>query len=222
MSVRLDLAGKKIGSIRVLSFSGISEKGGTLWLCRCDRCGRDFQIQGHRLSGKNPRQDCGCAHQARLADLTGQEHGALLVLRRDGSYPSGDRGYICRCSVCGKEKRMPGSTIRTNPKSCGCARISLERISEMSKLGVDATVVDGCQVYSATREEANANSAIGLRWVHSLKRKNGIYIYACFYLKGRRYYRGGFSTPESAYEWALGAHRDALAQEGIEDPRSAT
>lgn len=215
---RLDLSGKEFGHIKVLNPAGISSRGATLWSCLCGRCGSQFVAAGYRLTAKKPIRDCGCAYRERCADLSGKSFGALLVLERDGAYPSGDVGYLCRCECCGNTKRFPSSTIRSKPKSCGCVRLSPEQLTKMSPLGVAATVQDGVQVYSATREKANANSSTGCRWAHVIKRKNGDFIYAAFDVRGKRYYRGGFESPESAHAWALEEHRRILLKEGIERP----
>lgn len=216
---RLDLTGKQFGDILVVSPAGVSARGASLWNCKCNRCSNVFVAIGHRLTAKRPITDCGCSYRERKADLSGQTFGALVVLSRDGSYPSGDIGYRCRCSLCGNEKRFPANTIRSKPKGCGCREHSADHLAQISPKGVQKTVLDGVQIYSATREEANRGSHTGLRWVRVLHRPSGDFICATFYIRGKRYYKGGFLTPESAHEWALQEHRRILEIEGISNPR---
>jgi hypothetical protein len=219
---RLDLTGKQFGDVLVVSPAGVSKKGASLWNCECKRCGKAFVATGHRLTAKrSPQTDCGCSYRERKADLSGRTFGSLEVLSRDGSYPSGDSGYLCRCLRCGREKRFPACTIRTSPKGCGCLEHDASRLSQMSPKGVAVSVKDGTQIYTATREAANANSTTGLRWVRVLHRPSGDFICAAFYIKGKRYYKGGFLTPASAHEWASKEHRRILDAEGITDPRTS-
>lgn len=216
---RVDLAGKTINSISVLEFAGVSG-GATLWKCRCNRCGREFTIEGYRLTSKTrPRKDCGCSHTERRADLTGKTFGALEVLRADGVGPHGDRMYVCCCELCGQEKVFPACTIRCNPKSCGCMKHDSEAAKALAAFAVKKNVVDGVQVYAATRSEPNANNGNGYRWVRVLHRQSGDFIFAAFYVRGRRYYRGGFESTYSAHLWAETEHERVLLAEGIEDPR---
>lgn len=217
---RLDLTGKQFGDILVVSPAGVSSKGASTWNCECKRCGKAFVATGYRLTAKrSPQTDCGCSYRERKADLSGRTFGALEVLSRDGRYPSGDIGYRCRCLRCGNEKRFPASTIRTRPKGCGCLEHDANRLAQISPKGAAQTVRDGVQIYSATREEANRGSNTGLRWVRILHRSGGDFIYAAFYIRGKRYYKGGFLTPTSAHEWALQEHRRILEIEGISNPR---
>lgn len=219
---RLDLTGRTFGHIEVIAPAGVDSRSASLWQCRCTRCGAIFTVQGHRLTQKRHPTDCGCSYRERTADLTGQQFGGLVVIRRDGSYPSGDRGYVCRCVACGNDKRFPGSTIRTSPKSCGCMRPGRDHMEQISQLGVAANVVDGVNIATANREEANANSTTGLRWVRILMRNGKPFIFAVFFVRGKRYYRGGFESPESAHAWALEEHRRALEQENVPNTRRKT
>ena len=220
MRRRLDLTGKRFGALEVLGPAGISEKGATLWRCKCHLCGSETVIVGHKLTMKShPATNCGCVARKKLADLSGETHGALEVIRRTGSGKNGDRVYLCRCMICGKEKEFPANAIRINPKSCGCRQYTTERMAKMSPLGVAAMVEDGCNIYTATRREPNADNTTGYRCVRCLHRKSGDFIYAAFFIKGKRYYRGGFSSLISAHEWAEKEHDRLLNALGISDPR---
>lgn len=215
---RLELSGQTINQITVISPAGSSPKGAVLWLCRCNRCGKEFVIDGARLRGKNPRKDCGCSWRERSADLSGQAFGGMDVLRRNGTGNNGDALYLCKCRLCGQEKTLPACTIRSKPKSCGCQAVSREKLAQASRLGVDTKIVDGCNIYAATRTEPDANNTTGRRWVVVQTIKGRRYIKAQFNVRGKRYYKGGFADVDSAHAWAEEAHAKALIAENIPTP----
>lgn len=133
----LDLTGYRSGDLEFIRPAGTTPRGAILWECICHRCGRTCQIIGNRVHDPRPPVDCGCRKREREADLSGT-FGALEVLERRGTYKNGDKLYLCRCTLCGGEKLVPASTIRANPKSCGCAKYASERMAAQSKLGVAA------------------------------------------------------------------------------------
>lgn len=218
-----DLTGRTFGDLTVLEPAGSSPRGAALWLCRCALCGSETVIEGHRLTTTSgPKTNCGCVRQSRNRDLTGEEHGALTVLERAGTARGGrDRTYLCRCRLCGREKIFPAGTIRSDPIGCGCQR---ERSSEQkrtaSAMGVAALVQDGVNVALARKTTPNVDSTTGYRWVRVLKRRGKEFIFAVFYIQGRRYYRGGFATRESAYRWARQKHAEVLSALGIDADES--
>lgn len=53
-----DMMGMVFDRLRVMSFSGKNEKGGAVWLCRCD-CGAEKTIYGGHLRAGYARS-CGC------------------------------------------------------------------------------------------------------------------------------------------------------------------
>lgn len=218
---KLELAGHRFGQVEVVSLAGISPAGETLWNCRCLRCGRDFIAAGSRLHGERPRKDCGCSYAARNADLSGRRFGAMEALHRSGTSSHGDALYLCRCLLCGREKNLPATVLKRAPKSCGCIPVRFardKRTAAASAAGVAKSIVDGCNVYTATRTTPNSDNTTGYRWVRVQHRGNGDFIFASFVIKGKRYYRGGFSTPSSAYAWAVDAHEKALKAESVEAP----
>lgn len=151
--------------------------------------------------------------------LPGKSFGAVTVVRESGSKYRTMKKWIVRCSVCGNEKEMRSSSILRNPKSCGCAMVQPHRLAEASKAAVSVNVKDGVQLYVATKETPNKGNGTGFRWVRVLHRKNRDWFFANFRLQGKTYYKGGFSSAESAHEWAQEEHRRALLELGIEDPR---
>jgi hypothetical protein len=55
----------------------------------------------------------------RWNNLEGLEIGPFVVSHRIGSNKRGSRTWLCRCVLCGEEKKLTTSEIKTN-KSCGC------------------------------------------------------------------------------------------------------
>ena len=219
MPKALELAGKTFYNVHVLAPAGSSPRGESLWECECLRCGRHFVAKGYRLTQKQPQKDCGCSYAERTADLSGKTYGALTVLHKSGSDLNGNILYVCRCTLCGNEKVFPACTIKANPKSCGCQQYNIDFLIAASKEGIKKVVSNGVNLYAATKETPNVDKAIPLRWVHVLDRRPAPFIFAQFTIKGKRYYKGCFDSPEAAYQWALKEHRRILDREGIADPR---
>ena len=63
------------------------------------------------------------SREKRIIDLTGQNFGELLVLKRDDSNYDKDNlknRWLCKCS-CGNIKSVTGSSLTSgHTKSCGC------------------------------------------------------------------------------------------------------
>lgn len=117
---RLDLTGQTFGDLKVLGPEGVDQKGATTWRVYCALCKRESVLVGYRLK---QMKDCGCRfHEKR--QLSGI-FGALTIIKRTGTDKNGNALYLCKCSVCGREKEIPACTIRTAPKSCGC-RLNLD------------------------------------------------------------------------------------------------
>lgn len=53
-----------------------------------------------------------------INDLTGRTFGELTVLKEDGRNSSGNVAWLCKCS-CGRKKRVGGSHLLRDTKSCG-------------------------------------------------------------------------------------------------------
>ena len=224
---RLDLTGRRFGDLEALECSGVSEKGAALWRCLCHRCGSECVVEGYRLTDKRrPKTDCGCKARDRRADLSGQTRGGLDIIRRCGTYKHGDYLYLCRCRHCGKEVKEPASTLRsaTPPESCGCIRYPAARMKAMSERGLDVTLdrEKGTNLYTVTKTTPDAdNMTTGYRWVRKTRKKGREYYHAVFWVCGKRYYKGGFDSAESASEWAQKEHALALEANGIKDPRKS-
>lgn len=192
-------------------------KNGSLWRCKCHRCGSEYIARGRDLQA-GVRRDCGC----KLRDKSiapGKKFGNVIILRKSETQSKPQR-WIIKCLVCGVEKEMRQSSICRNPKSCGCLSGSPEKMKKLSKIAIDSTVKDGTQLYVVSKSTPNAGNKSGYRWVRVIHRKNAPdWFYAVFWIRGERYYRGGFASAESASFWAQDEHRRLLEMLGIKNPR---
>lgn len=213
MSKRLDLAGRIIHGFKVVAPAG-SDGHSSLWRCICPRCGREFIVQGSRLVSKtHPMRDCGCGYAYRSRDLSGEVHGGLTVLHRDGSTRGGNAKYLCRCNVCGKEKLFSATAIKKDPASCGCQQFAGKDYVALSAKGLEKAIVNGTNIYQhSSTKPLWANE---YRWV-SRNYRQGTCIYAAsFTVRGHRYYKYGFRTAEAAHAWAVEAHQHICSLEDI-------
>lgn len=67
--LRVDLTGKKVGKLLVLSRSEKVVRGSTFWLCACD-CGNFTTVRHGNLNDKkNPTKSCGCETEKNLSKI---------------------------------------------------------------------------------------------------------------------------------------------------------
>ena len=59
MTDRVDMAGKKVGRLRVVAYSRPAPDGVALWCCHCE-CGKLCEVRGTSLR-KSHTLSCGCA-----------------------------------------------------------------------------------------------------------------------------------------------------------------
>jgi hypothetical protein len=86
----IDMSGRIVGSIRVLSFAGVRPAGRTgraYWNAECLGCGKRLCISGARLrererEGRSP--SCGCMSLSRFTSERAREVGALGAARPGG------------------------------------------------------------------------------------------------------------------------------------------
>lgn len=72
---RIDLTGRRFGSLEALSFDSLNKHGGSNWLCKCD-CGRETVARSVNLRN-GITQSCGCrqgvTHRHSIKDKTEPE-----------------------------------------------------------------------------------------------------------------------------------------------------
>lgn len=92
---RLELTGKRIGSITVIDSAGVNKDGRTLWKCRCD-CGNEYITTSGILQTAKTCKRC-----VGLQDIKGKRFGRLVALEH--KYDEKSRHcWTCICD-CGNE-----------------------------------------------------------------------------------------------------------------------
>lgn len=210
MSTRKIAPGTRSGDLEAVEYVGGQLR------CLCHKCGNSYMVRPGRFGQYTACRACRNPNAVQV----GHTYGNILVLARTAERYGTEPTYRCRCLLCGREITLRSGAVRKN-RSCGCAPPSPEAQQAAGAAGVAATVANGTQLYVATRESPNAGNKTGYRWVRVLKLPNGNdWIFATFRFRGETYYRGGFETKASAYEWALEKHRRLLSEAGITDPRN--
>lgn len=207
--------GDVYGDLEVLERIGSSARGAAIFRCRCRLCGADANIEGQRLKGKrSPRKNCGCVDAYKKRDISGETHGSIIVLERmQRNAESGEQMYLVTCLRCKQKRVMPKSQILTNPASCGCKHYDTDRMTNISKLGIASSIVDGVNINSVYKQDASCNSKTGVRGVFP-ERRHGILTgtyRAAVMVHGERRVRTGFVSINAAKQW-----RDESQQELIE------
>lgn len=216
----LDLTGYRLGDLEFIRPVGRTPRGAVLWECICHNCGQTCQIIASRVHDPRPPVSCGCRKREREADLTGQTFGALEVLERRGSYKTGDKLYLCRCTLCGAEKLFPACTIRDSPKSCGCAQYASDRMAAQSKLAVAVKFQDvggilPADMAAAHSDKATVRSKTGVRGVFPEPGSPGKYRYSVS-VAGECVVKTGFRSIEEARKARAQKKEELLEKYGIE------
>lgn len=124
----LDLTGQRFG--RLVAIEQVGRKGNCLaWSCQCD-CGKTHIVSSRHLrSGRI--KSCGCfnreqASKRQTLDLTGQQFGRLVAIKRVGKKGS-SYVWLCRCD-CGETSTVRTGALRNGgTRSCGCLRSDVTR-----------------------------------------------------------------------------------------------
>lgn len=123
----IDMTGKTVGALTVVSVAPRRPGHGLEWRCVC-QCGESAIHRTAELRGylqRSPYQKC--RHATRLVhgnafDLEGLRYGRLTMICDAGRAPGGGRLWLCQCD-CGEKTTGPAKHIRHGTKtSCGCAR----------------------------------------------------------------------------------------------------
>lgn len=211
-----DIVGQRFEDVEVLAYQK-SEKGRSFWICLCHKCGKEC-VRSRRflVSRSKDHPDCGCTYAAikeeKCRDLSGETFGRIKVLQQaenNGEKYKRTKLYLCQCLVCGKERIMPSTEIKTNMASCGCLRYQSDEMKRRSKLGVAVNVQDGAHVSLLKRKGANKNSKTGVRGVYP--RRDGTYE-CSVQVAGKTRRKRGFLSIATAK-----AARDELKAEMIEE-----
>ena len=130
MGAFIDLTGKKFGRLTVLQKS---HKVGKYWKWKCIcECGNECIVDGVSLR-EGRTKSCGCLKKesdrkpkGNVINEVGNKYGHLTVIKRNGSTPSGQALWWCKCD-CGNPNLISvlGNNLRRgHTTSCGCDRRS--------------------------------------------------------------------------------------------------
>lgn len=150
MGTKINMTGKIINKLTVLSMSNNRTPSGSIkWICKCE-CGNICEVDGVRLrSGK--AKSCGCESVKALEkgrglnfkDLSGQIFGKLKVLKRIEDKIYKERAFVqyeCECE-CGNHVKVISDNLKSgNTQSCGlCGKNSHGNI-KINKILTDANI----------------------------------------------------------------------------------
>lgn len=185
-----DVTGQRFGRLTALEPTrDRSDKGATIWRCRCD-CGSETFAPITQLT-QGYKKSCGCLGHPPVQDIQGRQFGDLTALELAGK-EDGQYQWRCRCK-CGRE-----TTVRQNnllagkTKSCGCLQARI--VTDTMKF-IDGTSVTRLEKAAARRISTNTSGHNGVY----LNRKTGKWA-AQIGFKKKTYYLGSYSKIEDAIE----------------------
>lgn len=132
-------------------------------------------------------------------ELAGNRFGKLLVIKATDKRKNGKIIWLCQCD-CGNKIEVPTTFLTTgDTKSCGCLKKELEQ--KNLREAYESKRLDGVVVPLFKGQKPRKDSSTGYRGVskyHTRVSKELRYR-AWITVKGKRYYKSGFKTPEEAY-----------------------
>lgn len=184
----IDLTGQRFGKLIALSYDKKEQK----WLCQCD-CGNKKLIKSGNLRGST--NSCGCI---KYKDLTGQRFGRLTAVKRIGRKEGRDFIWECLCDCSNTINAITRDLTRGAISSCGC--LADDWAHEGLRERYDAKRVDGVTMHLFTDKPRKTNKS-GYRGVRQYRTRvtNELRYQACITVKGKKYCKSGFLTPEDAY-----------------------
>lgn len=134
-------------------------------------------------------------------DLTNKRFGRLKVIKKLESIRRNDETkarWLCECD-CGNKVVVLATYLTTKEtRSCGCLKKELEE--KHLRKEYDNKRVDGVAMHLFT-DKARKDSSTGFRGVskYYTRKSKELRYRAWITVKGKRYYKSGFKTPEDAY-----------------------
>ena len=128
----------------------------------------------------------------RIKDLTGRRFGRLKVLSKTAQRKNGHLVWHCRCD-CGNEVEVVSSYLTSDEtRSCGCLKVETDKNNLRDNYNPSSLFLG---------QEPRKDSSTGYRGVtRYYTRVSGQERYRAWVtVNGKRYYKSGFLTPESAY-----------------------
>lgn len=101
---------------------------------------------------------------SKLIDLTGQDFGYWHVIERAENDAQGKAYWLCKCTACGKEKRVSGTHLRAGRSTnCGCVR--MEKMKQACIKHEEGKTYGFLYVERmATEEEKPRHDRTGIYW----------------------------------------------------------
>lgn len=100
---KVDLKGRKFGSLVAVEKVGKDRFGHAIWRCVCEKCGGERELNYVSLMSGKVR-DCGCG--VRGVDLTGETIGSIMPYKVVGLDGNKRNIWLCKCRMCGKRFTM--------------------------------------------------------------------------------------------------------------------
>lgn len=139
---------------------------------------------------------------AKRKNIAGQRFDKLKVIKRVESLKDEDRTrarWLCKCD-CGNEVVVFATYLQNgDTRSCGCLKKELE--DNHLRDGYRNKRVNDVAMQLFKGKEPRKDSSTGYRGVsrYYTRKSNKERYRAWITVKGKRYYKGGFKTPEDAY-----------------------
>jgi hypothetical protein len=131
-------------------------------------------------------------------DLAGKCYGKLEVIEQADTV-DGRLTWLCNCD-CGNQVIVKGIYLTTGEtKSCGCLKGEQEQ--ENLRRQYDDKRVDGVVKPLFKGKEPRKDSSTGYRGVskYYTRKSQEVRYRAWITVKGKKYFKAGFKTPEEAY-----------------------
>lgn len=136
---------------------------------------------------------------AKIKDLTGKRFGKLKVLYRLKEKIDNRIVWRCICD-CGNEVNVKGIYLTTGQtKSCGCLKKDMD--DKNLREAYDNKRINGIVAPLFKGKQPRKDSSTGFRGVseYYTRKSKELRYRAWITVKGKKYYKAGFLTPEEAY-----------------------
>lgn len=132
-------------------------------------------------------------------DIIGKRFGRLMVVKELDERL--DKMIVCECICdCGNTVNVKKTYLTTGEtKSCGCLKTFFE--NKYLREAYENKRIDGVAIQLFKGKEPREDSSTGFRGVsrYYTRKSKKLRYRAWITVKGKRYYKSGFETPEEAY-----------------------
>ena len=185
-----DLTGKRSGRLIAIRPTEKRKNRCVVWECKC-LCGNVCYVDTHDFN-RGRVASCGCHIKN---DLTNKRFGRLVALRPVKK----NRDFIweCKCDCGNLAYVQSSSLVRGDTRSCGCLAKEILKTApglENSLKTHQKLTIDGVRLTDFGKKKLKNNTS-GYTGVYKKRNK----WVAELIVKGKRYRKFGFDTPEDAY-----------------------